>query len=334
MMSRSIYGLVLILMLILASCEEEIDITGDHDSLPVVYCLLDPADSIHYLRISRSFVVKSNPNEIDIPSDSLILNDDFYAYLEEEKPGGTGDITYFDPARVSERDSGFFPQEGLVTMSVKRKIKAGEIYGLYIHLPGTPKLLHGNTNVIKPVKILDPSPLPGRETTILHGQGYTMRWSSSSEYSVYQPIIRINYYEGDSIFHSLKSVELNRRVVFVNESSEYISSFINGASFFKQLIENMNEPPAGEKRKIVSFDVELYAGGEELALAASTGYGAFQSFTGLNDYSNIDGAAGVFSCISSAVSINNRFSDFTIDYLAMSDSTKHLGFLKHNQDFQ
>ena len=84
---------------------------------------------------------------------------------------------------------------------------------------------------------------------------------------------------------------------------------------------------------MISFDVELYAGGEELALAASMGYGTFQSFTGLNEYSNIDGAIGVFSSISSTSSHNNRFSDITIDYIASSDSTRHLGFLKHDQDF-
>ena len=84
---------------------------------------------------------------------------------------------------------------------------------------------------------------------------------------------------------------------------------------------------------VVFFDVDLFAGGEELALAASQGFGAFQSFTGLNEYSNIDGAIGVFSTVSSASSHNNRFSDFTIDYIASSDSTGHLGFLKHDQDF-
>lgn len=320
------------LLLLASACEEDIEVLGDYGSKPIVYCLLNPDDSIHYLRISKSFMTTGSPNEFEVAPDSLLLHDDFYAYLEEEKPGRTGDITYFDLANFNTRDSGYFPREGLVTLSLKLKIEPGETYSLYINLPNIPKLLSGSTTIISSVKILDPSPLPGRETTILPEQGYHLRWSSSAKYAVYQVLMELNYLEGDSIFHVTKTMELPRPLIFVNEETQMVTSYINGASFYKQIIESLSPPPAGVKRKMIGYDVELFAGGEELALMTRFDDNFYQSFFGLNDFTNIDGAIGVFSSISSTASYNNRFSDFTIDYLATSDSTKTLGFLKHDQD--
>lgn len=316
-----------------SSCEEDIQLIGQYGSKPIVYCLLNPDDSIHYLRISESFVTNGNPNEFEVDSDSLILHDEFYAYLEEEKSGRTGDITYFELADINIRDSGYFPREGLVTLSLKLKIEPGETYSLYINLPNIPKLLSGSTTIISSVKILDPSPLPGRETTILQDQGYHLRWSSSAKYAVYQALLKLNYLEGDSIFHSTKILELPRPLIFVNEETQIVTSYINGASFYKQIIENLLPPPVGAKRKMIGYDFELFAGGEELAIMTQFDDNFYQSFFGLNDFTNIDGAIGVFSSISSSAVHNNRFSDFTIDYLATGDSTRILGFLKHDQDF-
>jgi len=112
-----------------------------------------------------------------------------------------------------------------------------------------------------------------------------------------------------------------------------VTSYINGASFYKQIMESLPPLYDGAKRKMIGFDLELFAGGEALALMARFDDNFYQSFFGLNDFTNIDGALGIFSSIVSTASYNNRFSDFTLDYLATSDSTKPLGFLKHDQEF-
>ncbi len=321
------------IIIVISSCDEDLQLIGQYGSKPIIYCLLNPDDSIHYMRISESFIISDNPNDYNIPSDSLILHDDFYAYVEEEKPGRIGDITYFELPIHTARDSGYFPQEGMVTLAIKLKLNPGETYSLYVNLPDYPKILSGSTTIIRSVEILDPSPLPGRETTILQRQGYHLRWTSTAKFAVYQPLIRLNYLEGDSVFLATKSLELPRPLVFVNDESQIVASYINGPSFYKQILKSLVPPPEDYRRKVISFDVELFAGGEELALMTQLDAKLYQSFYGLNDFSNIDGAIGVFSSITSTASYNNRFSDFTIDYLASSDSTSSLGFLKHDQDF-
>lgn len=163
----------------LNSCSEELEVVADSGYSPVVYCILDPADSVHYLRIGKSYLAFGNARENPPDSDSLVYDENFYAYLVENINGEeTGDIHYFEPAEVNFRDSGFFNSENLELMKVNCQLTLGSEYSLYIFSPDLPDLIVGTTRVIRPARILDPVYYPGREITILPDQGYVMRWTA------------------------------------------------------------------------------------------------------------------------------------------------------------
>lgn len=109
-----VFGISVQYLLLINSCESDVNLIYESDGKPSVYCLLNPKDSIQYLRISRSFIIRGNPDGQAIPSDSLILDEDFYAYLEQERSDGTREIHYFDKTGINQRDSGLLPREGLV----------------------------------------------------------------------------------------------------------------------------------------------------------------------------------------------------------------------------
>lgn len=56
--------------LILTSCSEEVNLNGDFKETAVVYGLLDHADSIHYVKITRAFIGPGNAVEISKIPDS------------------------------------------------------------------------------------------------------------------------------------------------------------------------------------------------------------------------------------------------------------------------
>lgn len=65
----SIYLIVLVSFL--TSCNEEVNLTGDFKETAVVYGLLDHADSIHFIKITRAFIGPGNALEIaQIPDSS------------------------------------------------------------------------------------------------------------------------------------------------------------------------------------------------------------------------------------------------------------------------
>ncbi len=322
------------LLLTLSSCETEIDIIKESSGRPVVYCLLNPQDSIQYLRISKSFIIKGNPETETISEDSLILNEEFYAYLEYKEPNGSRVIRYFESSDISHRDSGFFPRDGLAILQTKYKVLGGHEYSLYIHFPKIPRLVASTITVVNPIEIMDPNPLPGREITLLEDQGYLIRWTKSVKFAVYQSFIKFIYLEGDKNSQMVHEIDLPQTIIYGDTDNTVLTNNLNGASFIKDLTAYLSPPDSGMRRKIIGFDFLMAAGGPELAVFTRSGENAITSFTGLYEYSNLDGAAGIFSSRTFSGVYNNRFSDITINYLADSARTRHLGFLRYNEDFK
>ena len=323
-----------VLLLVAAACTSDIDLVYESPGRPVVYCLLNPLDSIQYLRVSRSFIVRGNPDGQSINPDSLVLAQDFYAYLENEKPDGTRDIRYFTLSDINRRDSGLFPREGLVVFETRYRVEGGCTYGLYVNFPGIPKIVAGSVTAVKPVEILDPSPIPGRELTLLPDQGYRLRWSSSIPFAVYQPVIRFIYIEGDKNFQVRRELDLPQNLYYGDNESVLLTTWLNGASFITDIASGLAPPDSSIRRKIIGYNLLITTGGPELSIFSRSGQNAINAFTGLEDFSNLDGAVGIFSSITRAGSYNNRFSDITINLLADGEKTKHLGFMHFTEDFR
>jgi len=335
-MNRSVSILCWFGFIVLAcnSCNSDLDLIDESSYRPVVYCLLNPKDSVQYLRVSRSFVMHVNPEGQEISPDSLQLKADFYAYLESVNIDGSRHIYYFELTDITRRDSGMFPQDGLVVFRTHCPVEGGKEYGLYVNFPSLPLLVAGTITAVNPVDILDPNPLPGREITFLEDQGYTVRWTRSVKFAVYQPVIRFIYLEGDILFQVRKQVEILQPMVFGDTEIAIITSYLNGSGFIDDLVKNLTPPDSGQRRKIIGFDLLLNCGGPELAVIARAGTNAVASFTGLDEYSNLDGAVGLFSSATYTGVYNNRFSDITINYLAVSQKSRHLGFLRTDEDFK
>jgi hypothetical protein len=74
------------LVLALSSCKEDIDYAGDFEETAVVYALLNQADSIHYVKITRAFGGANNSLEVaQIPDSSYFQQIDV---VVEEVIGG------------------------------------------------------------------------------------------------------------------------------------------------------------------------------------------------------------------------------------------------------
>ena len=234
-----VFGISIQLLLLTGSCESDINLFYESGDKPVVYCLLNPKDSIQYLRVSRSFIIRGNPEGQVISPDSLILDEDFYAYLEYEKPDGTREIHYFEGTEINQRDSGLFPGDGLIVLQTNCHVKGGKDYGLYVYFPQLPRLVAGTVLVVNPVEILDPNPLPGREVTFLEDQGYLLRWTNSIKFAVYQPVLRFIFLEGDKNFQIRRQVDIRQPLVYGDSENVILSSYLNGAGFINDLVASL-----------------------------------------------------------------------------------------------
>ena len=262
------------------------------------------------------------------------MDENFYAYLAYEKPDGSRGIHYFVRTEISQRDSGLFPRDGLVVFRTNCLVEGRKNYGLYINFPQLPRVVAGTVLVVDPVEILDPNPLPGREVTFLKDQEYLLRWTWSVESAVYQTVIRFIFLEGDKNFQILREVNIPQPLVYSDNGNDILTSFLNGDGFIDDIANHLTPPDPGLRRKIIGFDLLMITGGPELSIFTRSGQNAIGSFTGLDEYSNLDGAVGIYSSQTFSGIYNNRLSELTINYLANSEKTRQLGFLRYDEDFQ
>lgn len=68
------FAFLLLLSIGLVSCNEKIDLLGDYQETAVVYGLLDHADSLHYVKITRAFIGPGSAVDLAQISDSSYFN--------------------------------------------------------------------------------------------------------------------------------------------------------------------------------------------------------------------------------------------------------------------
>lgn len=61
----SLVGLLTTIFL-LGSCKDELNLIGNFEETPVIYGILDPADSIHYIKVNRTFIGNGSQNAYDL----------------------------------------------------------------------------------------------------------------------------------------------------------------------------------------------------------------------------------------------------------------------------
>ena len=68
-----IYWILILLSLtvLLLSCETEIDSNIYAEDIPVVYCNLNTNDSLHYVKLTKTFIGNQDANKMAKYSDSL-----------------------------------------------------------------------------------------------------------------------------------------------------------------------------------------------------------------------------------------------------------------------
>lgn len=71
----SLYSFILTSLVLIASCEDDIDFAGEHVETPVLFGLLDKNDSLHYVKLTRTFGGSNNSLEVAQIEDSSYFQD-------------------------------------------------------------------------------------------------------------------------------------------------------------------------------------------------------------------------------------------------------------------
>ncbi|MCX6223816.1 MAG: hypothetical protein NTV01_03555 [Bacteroidia bacterium] len=322
-------GLWMILVAV-TSCTTDLDLILPGDSLPVVYCLLDPEDSIQYVRVGSTYAVYPGNTNFKPAQDKILIDEELVVYLSAEYTDRRQEIFYGNRIETIPKDTGWFPASVNQIYAIPCIIKPDIRYSLYILFTGTNRIVHGATVSLGSLfTVIDPEIVPGREATLLPGIDFYVRFKPVANGSIFQSTMTFRYAEIKAGQWSDQSLILPQRFVYENDSTiNYAEQRISGERFLIDVSRTLKSDP-DIRRVPLGLDFHISCGGDDLALKINAENNTL-SFSIL-EVNSFDNAFGVFSCLTHSYVYDVPLSRFTIDTLALGPLTRNLGFMTAQQ---
>ncbi|MEA1877912.1 MAG: hypothetical protein U9N86_13735 [Bacteroidota bacterium] len=191
------YTFTVILASILAmGCSNEIDLFEEGDTIPVVYCLLNPQEDVQYLRLAKIYTVTKETYQNNPVPDSTQLSEPSLIYIEEyDENDDVEEIYYFSQTDFPERGSGLFSDHSYSLYKAEFKPVEGKTYVLYVYFPDQDKIISGKTVVMDIPELIDPMDVPFRMITFDSLSNLVIRWTPVQNGGLYQGVFRFHYAE-------------------------------------------------------------------------------------------------------------------------------------------
>jgi hypothetical protein len=171
----------------LSSCDTDFDVIADYKEVAIVYGLLNPNDSIHYLRINKAFLGPGNALEYAKVADSSSYGGNLDVYLlARNSSKQLVDSIAFDTITISNKEEGVFYAPSQLFYFAKAKLNAEYNYELKIKNRVTGYEASSITNLINNFIITLPYP---NSKSISFKRSYTQnlsfRWQNAKNAKKY-----------------------------------------------------------------------------------------------------------------------------------------------------
>lgn len=338
-MIKKVLFIVLSISFCLASCKKkDFSLNGEYEDVTILYGLLNPNDSVHYLKIYKSFLTEGNAYD----AAKNIVN---YSYLDsievtlEEYEGDKLLRTFtFDTTTAIPKDSGVFDYPLQILYKTTADLNQDYIYKVVIRNIYTHKKVVASTPLVGEIKLKYPLFYLNKKNFIT--------FIPRKQQLEYNKVENVAYYEASFEFYYTEVLKNGTRrqgnpIVWNvgNTTSEYL--YYVGEVFLRKIKEGVKEDVQVDYRFVDSILLNIYTASNDLylymqATAASTGLNQDRwDFTNVKSYAWQDGAyvedgnaLGVLSSRGQNTWMFNEFSDITYDSLLYGRYTGHLKFKK------
>jgi len=276
------------IIVILFSCNEQIELSGDFKETAIVYGLLDHSDSMHYVKITRAFIGPGNAVDIAQIEDSSYFNS-VYATIEELEGGTVTRTWVLSDTIIENKDTNgvfFAPTQNVYYFkTLPTTISTSGAFGTVQTSPD-PQLSSLNPNAQYRLnadindglfRVSATTDLVNGLTTNATSQNFTFKFASNpGEYKaqlvtisntgnahVVNAKIGINIaeYIGEDPVSQTIDWTIGENDVMPNSS---ITFSAQGETFYNRVIDNVTNDPLIDQRNFLGFEVVMTGGAEDL----------------------------------------------------------------------
>jgi len=351
--------LVLSLIALLTSCDNDLKIIADWKAVPALYGILNAQDSVHYIKLNKAFLGQGDVMMMAQEFDSLHFSVDQVGIRLLEKEEGdvpsqnganwqTRNTYELEPTNEFVRPEGVFSSPTQTIYKTTAPLDEDFYYALEVYRKSNDTIIaqtDGLIPILSPLSVINPntySPL------VILPNSYVpkVEWRSVSGGKMYELSMRFNYMEfpisgaSDTLF---KSIEINYPSIFSIDTDGgdnmsyplsydqflgFIAANIPDDPLVRRLVVGFDSSPIGTGVSIkhACLDFTLSAAGEDLATYLLLNENSNSLVLDRPEYSNIENGVGILSS-RTVKSVNGvKITNQTNDEIAKSEVTKHLNF--------
>jgi hypothetical protein len=324
---------VIIILIIVCSCETDFNIEASEKEIPIVYGVLNVTEPKQYIRVQRAFLSKDGKVSELSKDPNILYYSNGKAILTIPSTGRTilGKRINSEDIGI-KRDSGFFAESPNILYEFDTKDWLVTAPSKVTFTFDNESLLKGVSAQIALVKDLQlREGVPSAPLNFGYDRVITMGWNHSTETKLFDLIMRINYQEKSNKTNGIfleKSVDwfLKDNLEVGSDPTKGSFSF-KGIEFFK-FLGNTLPISSDIQRNMKSIDILLTAGGIEFKEILNLNQANF-GLTGSNSiprYNNIVNGIGFLSSRMRVTRTDISLSSVTLDSLKFGVYTKALQF--------
>ena len=271
----------LLLGLFVSACSNEFDVAAPYQDIPVVYGVVSPDDTAHYIRVERAFIdPKASAYEVSLIADSIYYPANAISvFLERVSTGQRYQFTRVDGNLEGHvRESGTFAQAPNWLYKLKPSqpggiIKGGEKYKLVIERADGRAPVTAETEVPDTLFLNSPKTEDIPRQIAIHGPNPSaIDFRVSKEAYIFDVYINIRYRElaPDGTLLGNKNVRWQIGKNILRENNLIGGGYYRGKAFYQArdfytfLLGNV-DTVANVQRYFNGFDIEVEGAGPEIA---------------------------------------------------------------------
>lgn len=310
-------------MVLFTSCETDFDVNASYRQIPIVFGLLDQRDSVHYIKITRTFLGDGNNYEFAQVADSSYFNSVDGKIIELNENGvETGrEWTLRDSIISGKEDGIFYNPEQKVYVFYEADLDPSMTYKLEADIN------EGYCQIDAETELIGESEWPSVQSSSnpVYANNYKITFDYVASTDSYKNLVTTFEIGENTTLYYLKlifnyqetyldgttadfAIEWSKDEVSVAGETD-ISAYFSGEEFFQFLQSNIDVDDNVSKRTFIGINLVASMASEELERYMEVSQPSTSISQSTIQYSNInctleDGALGLFS----SRSINYAFN--------------------------
>lgn len=331
--------------LLLAACSNDFEVTAPWKEVPVVYGLVSPDDTAHYIRVEKAFLdpEKSALEIAKIPDSIYYPENAITVFLERDSDKKRFQMTRVDGAKEGyPRKDGIFATSPNWLYKVKPTpgqpvLEIGKKYNVVVKRADGQPDITGSTTIPDDYTFNSPDQKQTPPLMIFQNdQTFDVQWRTDVNALFFNVYMTVRYREEapDGTVLSKKSIvwkaatNVTRKPVPLSGSSSYQGvAPLQSLAFFEFLAANI-PPAAGTFRYFENCDLTLEGGALDLLkfIEVASVSGGITGAEVLPSYTNMSEGFGLFMSKNATTLTNVRLKPETVKAMNLLDLTKPLNF--------